>query len=160
MDDDLTFGASVWATSEPISIDNSPPSTNIPTYTVRDAAFGQPRPPFDDDFDDFGASTQDAPTEDDDFGDFGDFGEVVELDEAPATPLPQADDFRIPGSSSHNWRPLSLHPFPSRSALEGMINENISFIWNYEDIKDVTTDDPIREAEGLAQILITPSRCA
>jgi hypothetical protein len=159
MDDDLTFGTSVWNTSEPVTIDNSLPST---ISFVGDAISGQPQPTFDDDFDDFGSSTktQDVPSEDDDFGDFGDFGEVVELDDPPATSLAQADDFRIAGPSSHGWRPLSLNPFPSRSELENTINEALSPIWNYEDIADVTTDDPIREVEGLAQILTTPSRCA
>jgi hypothetical protein len=41
-----------------------------------------------------------------------------------------------------------------------MVNETLGPIWSPEDIADVTTDDPIREAEGLAQILITQSRCA
>jgi len=159
MDDDLTFGASVWATSDPVTV----PSTTVnPHSFVGNAVFTQPKPPFDDDFADFRTSTeaQDIPTEDDDFGDFGDFGEVVELDDSPTTSPIQVDDFRIAGPSSHSWQPLSLNPIPSRSALESMINETLGPIWSPEDITDVTTDDPIREAEGLAQILLTPSRCA
>ena len=160
MDDDLTFGTSVWATSEPLTANNSLlPSTISPHSNV--GVFTQPKSTFDDDFADFGASTeaQGIPTEDD-FGDFGGFGEVVELDDAPATSLGQVDDFRIAGPSSYSWRPLSLNPIPSRSTLERMINETLSPIWSQEDIADVTTDDPIREVEGLAQVLITPSRCA
>jgi len=158
MDDDLTFGASVWATSDPLTA----PSTVDPHSFVRNAAFTQSKPSFDDDFADFGASTeaQDIATEDDDFGDFGDFGEVVELDDSSTTSLIQVDDFRIAGPSSHSWQPLSLSPIPSRSTLESMISETLGPIWGPEDITNVTTDDPIREAEGLAQILITPSRCA
>jgi hypothetical protein len=158
MDDDITFGTSVWATSEPVTADN-----NLPPFTTKPHSFvTQPRSTFDDDFADFGASTeaQDIPTDDDDFGDFGDFGEVLELDDAPAPSLAQVDDFRIAGPSSHSWRPLSLNPIPSRSTLESMINETLGPIWSHESIIDVTTDEPIREAEGLAQILVTPSRCA
>jgi hypothetical protein len=160
MDDDLTFGTSVWATSEAVTADNSLlQPTNNPHSVV--GVFTLPKSTFDDDFSDFGpsADAQDIPT-DDDFGDFGGFGEVIELDDAPATSLAQADDFRIAGSSSHSWRPLSLNPIPSQSGLESMINETLSPIWSHEDITDVTTDDPIREVEGLAQILTTPSRCA
>ena len=158
MDDDLAFGTSVWATSEPIPSESGLPGIN-PNPFVGDAISDEPQFTVLDDFAD-STTTKDVLAEDDDFGDFGDFREAVELDDSAATLLAHADDFRIGGSSSHSWRPVLLNPFPSRSELEITINETLSPIWNHEDIKDVTTDDPIREAEGIAQILMRPSRYA
>lgn len=161
MDDDLTFGTSVWATSDPVSTDNKLPSAINASPVVKDAISGELQ--FTSTvFDDFADSTttQDVLTEDDDFGDFGDFREAVELDNSAETSLAHTDDFRIGGSSSQSWQPVLLDPFPLRSELENTINETLSPIWNHEDIKDVTTDEPIREVEGLAQILTRPSRYA
>lgn len=156
MEDDITFGTSVWATSGPIAADNNPTPNNT-NFLIGNPTIVQPQSTFDDDFSDFGTSTkaQVLSNEDEDFGDFGDFGEVVEIDNSP---LAEVDDFRIAGPSSQGWRPLSVNPFPPQSVLESTINETLSPIWNHEDIADVTTDDPIREAEGIAQVLITPSR--
>ncbi|KAF9534748.1 hypothetical protein CPB83DRAFT_802934 [Crepidotus variabilis] len=150
MDDDLTFGASVWATNEaPAAPTPKAAATTVSAFD--DVGF--------DDFDDeFGAPTEANEgdlKDDDDFGDFGDFGEV----DAPAftNEAQTFDDFRIPGPSSQNWRPLVLDPFPSRSSLEQELDETLGPIWDHEDLGSVTTDDPIREVEGAAQILITPS---
>ena len=152
MDDDLTFGASVWATSEPIT--SKQPLAAKPEQEVGfDDEF--------DDFDDFGApadTTQGDIDDDNDFGDFGDFGEAELGSTQTFAEHSGFDDDRIAGPSSQIWQPLRLDPFPSRSTLESTIDETWGSIWNYEDIADVTTDDPIREAEGIAQILITPSR--
>jgi len=150
MDDDLTFGASVWATSEPIT-------SKQPLV----AAKPEQEAKFDDEFDDFGTpadTTQGDINDDNDFGDFGDFGEAEPGSLQTFAEHSGFDDVRIAGPSSQIWQPLRLDPFPSRSTLESAIDETWGPIWNYEDIADVTTDDPIREAEGIAQILITPSR--
>ena len=150
MDDDLTFGASVWATSEPIT-------SKQPLV----AAKPEQEAKFDDEFDDFGTpadTTQGDINDDNDFGDFGDFGEAEPGSLQTFTEHSGFDDVRIAGPSSQIWQPLRLDPFPPRSTLESAIDETWGPIWNYEDIADVTTDDPIREAEGIAQILITPSR--
>jgi len=154
--DDITFGASVWATDEP-------PAASLIAVKSEPTGFTQFDDAGFDDFDDFGApseATQEDMKDDDEFGDFGDFGEA---DESSSTafgdPTVFDNDIRIAGPSSQNWRPLQLDPFPSRSSLEAEINETLAPIWNYEDIAVVTTDEPIREAEGVAQILLTQSRC-
>jgi hypothetical protein len=150
MDDDLTFGTSVWAASEPLntnSIIRSDP----------------PPPNFDDtiseDFDDFGALDEAPGTDlkEDDFGDFGDADVGLTLAFSEAVGF--EEDMRIPGPSSQSWRPLQLDPFPSRPSLEKELNETLGPLWNYEDISVVTTDEAIREVEGSAQILISQSRC-
>lgn len=150
MDDDLTFGASVWAASEPLNTNPIIKSDPLP-------------PKFDDnifeDFDDFGTLDEAPGTDlkDDDFGDFGDAD--VGLTPAFSEAVGFEEDLRIPGSSSQNWRPLQLDPFPSRPSLENELSETLGPLWNYEDISVVTTDEAIREVEGSAQILISQSRC-
>ncbi|KAF9057990.1 hypothetical protein BJ165DRAFT_1412047 [Panaeolus papilionaceus] len=152
MDDDLTFGASVWAISDPADtavISKPPPPLSLDGPAA-----------FDDEFDDFGPPTEQTAEaiDDDDFGDFGDFGDA---DASTSQGFTESVDFedntRIAGPSSQNWWPLQLDPFPSRTSLETAIEETLAPIWNYGDIADVTTDNPIREAEGIAQILVTPS---
>ncbi|KAJ3518056.1 hypothetical protein NLJ89_g83 [Agrocybe chaxingu] len=153
MDDDL-FGTSVWATNAPVEPNphllKSEPS--IPITNDEDTVFN--------DFDDFGTpeeASRGASKDDDDFGDFGDFGEV-EIDPSGGFGDPTGFySVPIPGPSSQHWRPLQLNPFPSRSSLESEINESLAPIWSHEDIADITTDEAIREAEGIAQILLTPS---
>ena len=97
---------------------------------------------------------------DDDFGDFGDFGEP---DAGSSMGFGDSinfdEDVRIAGPSSQNWRPLLLDPFPSRQSLEQELDDTLGTIWQRENIADISTDEPIREAEGIAQILVTPSRC-
>ncbi|PPR04051.1 hypothetical protein CVT24_010626 [Panaeolus cyanescens] len=152
MDDDLTFGASVWAISDPVdtTVSKVPPPLTLDESSA-----------FDDDFDDFGDPAEQTAeiADDDDFGDFGDFGDADAgaSSQGFTESVAFEDDIRIAGPSSQNWRPLQLEPFPSRPNLETAIEETLAPIWNYEDISDVTTDDPIREAEGIAQILVTPS---
>jgi len=149
MDDDLTFGASVWAASEPLE--------TAPSFKSELSIGGVSK--FDgatfDDFDDFEASGNND-LKDDDFGDFDDFAEA---DAGSSSAFGDAVGFeeRIAGPSSQVWRPLQLDPFPSRSSLENEINETLAPVWNYEDIDDVTTDESIREAEATSQILLTAS---
>ncbi|KAF8165500.1 hypothetical protein B0H34DRAFT_689394 [Crassisporium funariophilum] len=154
MDDDLTFGASVWGATEPSAVASTskpPASLSLPTF--EDTTF--------DDFDDFGAPGESAQEDagDDDFGDFGDFGEAdagssIAFGEGASF----VEDDRIPGPSSlPHWRALQLDPFPSRPSLESEINDILAPLWRYEDISQVTTDEGIREVEGAAQILVTPS---
>lgn len=146
MDDDLTFSASVWAASTPLGV----ASTLWTTPPKLDAT--------PDDFDDFGPpndSDREA-IEDDDFGDFGDFGEALEGESLTLENGVNFGQLPLPGPS--HWRPLQLNPFPSRSSLENEISETLAPIWQYEDISEVTTDEDIREAEGISQILLTPDR--
>lgn len=162
MDDDLTFGASVWGAAEPVS--SLPPQKElspIPSSESPDAnAF--------DDFDDFGppAHTDSEALDEDDFGDFGDFGGV---EESEMTPAEFGDDMRsfsqqeftspIAGPSSYaSWEPLRLDPMPARAELEEEIQEILAPLWVDEHIDEFTTDDGIREMEGVSQILVTPTR--
>ncbi|KAF9055018.1 hypothetical protein BDZ89DRAFT_938070 [Hymenopellis radicata] len=142
MDDDFTFGASVWGTPDPAAPVVKPPSP-IP----------------DDDFDDFGSPPQAAQVaDDDDFGDFGDFGDAQEI---PPSSSGFSDDMAgfapVAGPSSYgDWDPLKLAPMPGRPELEDDINTILGPLWGSQPISEVTTDDEIREREGINQILVTP----
>jgi hypothetical protein len=146
MDDDLTFSASVWAASTPIDITSKSWAITPPKLDETS-----------DDFDDFGPPDESSleVIEDDDFGDFGDFGEAHEGEPLTSEGV-NFGQLPLPGPS--HWRPLQLDPFPSRPSLENEINETLAPIWQYEDISDVTTDENIREAEGISQILLMPER--
>ncbi|KAK0461942.1 uncharacterized protein EV420DRAFT_1665579 [Desarmillaria tabescens] len=128
MDDDITFGVSVWSSSAPISILQDNPFGDRASSTT-DPFHSQPADDDFDDFDDFGPPAQDvAPSvEDDDFGDFGDFDTTESI---------------------------PLDPVPSRSQLVQDIDDILGPLWP-TGITEVTTDDPIREMEGISQILVT-----
>jgi hypothetical protein len=143
MDDDLTFSASVWAASSPLDIASTSWATSPPELDSTPDDLGPP--------DESNLET----IEDDDFGDFGDFGEAHE---GEPLALEDVNFGQLPPPGPSHWRPLQLNPFPSRSSLENEINETLVPIWQYEDISDVTTDENIREAEGISQILLTPER--
>ncbi|KAK7470428.1 hypothetical protein VKT23_001854 [Stygiomarasmius scandens] len=157
MDDDITFGASVWGSSEPLDI---LPSAQSPQFAAPSASESAPSDDFGD-FDDFGPpaghAAQEA-AEDDDFGDFGDFGDVQES-------MPTSVEFSedagfvssppVAGPSRADWRPLRLDPLPSRSDLEEEINDLLDPLWDKDALSRVTTKDGIRELEGVNQILVT-----
>ena len=148
MDDDLTFSASVWAASTPLDIVSTSRATSSHNFE-----YATPN-----DFDDFGPpdeSNREA-VDDDDFGDFGDFDEAHEGESLAMEEGVNFEQLSLPGPS--HWHPVQLDPFPSRSSLENEINGILEPIWQYEDISDVTTDENIREAEGISQILLTPNR--
>ncbi|TFY51359.1 hypothetical protein EVG20_g11034, partial [Dentipellis fragilis] len=141
MDDDLTFGASVWATpgAAPISLSPPPLVPPLPTFPSPNLDDDAPQDSFDD-FDDFGAPPAPAPSGrdgdgDDDFGDFGDFGDAEDSGGAGAGGFAAFEDqSRIAGPStapiaSHDWRPLRLDPFPPRAELEAQIDEILSPFW-------------------------------
>ena len=174
MDDDFTFGASVWGTS------NDP--ARLANITTSLSSLGSPAPspaPSQDqldDYDDFHTPPQtqnSSIAQEDDFGDFGDFGEAGDLE--------GGEDFRhegdfgqgtgfgdfaedasfdeepIPGPSQTSWGPLRLTPLPSRDELEQQINRILDPVW-IKDISSLTTDEDIRQMEGVSQILVTPER--
>ncbi len=173
MDDDLTFGASVWGAEEPSPIAPptklKPASLPLPLEVGLTSSAPDTNANGDDDFDDFddfgpaetGAAGQDVVGDDDDFGDFGDFGEANE--EIAVTP---ADFSEIPvaGPSTSridsDWEPLRLDPLPSRQRLEQEINEILEPVWDDErSLEQVLTKDGIRDVEGVNQILVTNERC-
>ncbi|PPQ77417.1 hypothetical protein CVT25_010999 [Psilocybe cyanescens] len=152
MDDDLTFGASVWAASEPtdsILIHKSEPPSLVSDFV--DTTF--------DEFDEFGApeNTTEKDLKEDDFGDFGDFENVDAGSSSAFGDVGFEADVPIAGPSSRIWHPLQLDHSPSRSSLESQIDETLGPIWNNEDITTFTSDEGIREAEGVSQILCTSS---
>ncbi|KAJ4479321.1 hypothetical protein J3R30DRAFT_3477524 [Lentinula aciculospora] len=162
MDDDLTFGASVWGTDEPSPL---PPSTklNPPTLSLEDDFISTPNTDNGfEDFDDFGpaetATGRDtAGNNDDDFGDFGDFGDGSE--DIAVTPV-DFSEIPVAGPSTSrigtDWEPLILDPFPDRRQLEQDIDEILEPVWDDEEaLEQVFTEDAIRDIEGVKQILVT-----
>lgn len=159
MDDDLTFGASVWGADEPPSL--SIVSSTTPKPSLDDDAIPSSGSADFDDFDDFGpsetaAAGQDIAGEDDDFGDFGDFGD------AAASPT-DFSEVPVAGPSTlridTDWEPLSLDPLPDRRKLEQDINDILEPVWDDEQLlEQVFTKDGIRDVEGVNQILVTHER--
>ncbi|TFK55559.1 hypothetical protein OE88DRAFT_1651930 [Heliocybe sulcata] len=162
MEDDL-FGTSVWgaSTSAPAPILTSPrkedeelPAFSEPPTTEDESA---------DDFDDFGTAPQSAveqEAEDDDFGDFGDFGDVQESGTVEAFGeevgfVEEASSQAVPPKSD-GWQPLQLDPRPSREELEESVDFLLRPLWANDDFRQVLTDEDLRQAEGLNQILVTP----
>ncbi|KAJ7240354.1 hypothetical protein B0H12DRAFT_1024722 [Mycena haematopus] len=147
MDDDLTFGSSVWGLSEPV----------LPPPSQPNFISSSPRL---DDFDDFGSpteTTKPAAEDDDDFGDFGDFGDVEE--NPPGPEFSESGDFEIPEagpSFQTSWKALNLDPMPSKVDLREQVDEMLAPIWGNVDISRVTTKEGIREVEGISQILMNP----
>lgn len=152
MDDDLTFGASVWAASEPTDSATILKSEPLLVSDFDDTTF--------DDFDEFGEpeDTTGKDLRDDDFGDFGDFENVGAGSSTTFGDVGFEADVPVAGPSSRLWRPLYLDSSLSRSGLESQIGETLGPIWNNEDLVAFTTDESIREAEGISQILCTSSR--
>jgi hypothetical protein len=152
MDDDLTFGASVWGA------DPSPTPLAAEMPRMDDAESSESN----DDFDDFGtpAESVQKDLDEDGFGDFGDFGDTEETPSAMEFGGDSFDEeIPIAGPSSYSdWHPLRLDPMPSRSDLEESINDLLDPLWAEDNIAEATTSDPIREKQGLDQILVLPER--
>lgn len=152
MDDDFTFGSSVWDTNDKVDI--APPPRK-PSPLVSEVQ-------FDDQFDVFNepVDTAQADAADDDFGDFGDFGDAETADPAGFEDENVfGEEVQIAGPSSHSeWHPLRLDLLPSRLELEEQLNEVLDPIWGYEDLANIMTSEEIREVEGITQILVTSER--
>ena len=154
MDDDLTFGASVWGSTEPVDI----LQTSSQTTQQSNQTLTTERDDFDD-FDDFGsptANTAQISMEDDDFGDFGDAD-----DSSAPTAFADSTGFAenpIAGPSRVGWEPLHLDPFPGRDELVEQIDEIMEPIWRTYPASEYTTGEGIRDVEGANQILVTSER--
>ncbi|KAF8631582.1 hypothetical protein AX15_002332 [Amanita polypyramis BW_CC] len=146
MDDDLTFGASVWGTSDPVHVLPPPATTSL--HIPDDPSFDDTQ--FSDEFDSFTTPAESLSVigGDDDFGDFG---------EAPVAGNDDFDnaDFEEPIAGSSHYTPLRLDPLPSRTVLQAQINEIFGPQWA-GDTSDTLTNDGIREMEGISQVLVTP----
>ncbi|KAF5393020.1 hypothetical protein D9757_001332 [Collybiopsis confluens] len=157
MEDDFTFGASVWG-AEDESNSVLPPLSK--TKTFEDDFISTPAPDTEfDEFNDFGtseiASGQDIIGDDEDFGDFGDFGDAAE-DIAPA----DFSDAAVAGPSTSridsDWEPLKLNPLPDRRRLQQQVDDILDPVWDDEEaLEHVLSKDEIREVEGVNQILAT-----
>jgi len=145
----------------------------------------QPRPPssikpielssFEDDafsssLNDVGGSTPHE--DDDDFGDFGDFGdatvgesfdegEIGDFGEASfQNPDELVNTALPPDPGPSTWTPLRLRPMPPREDLIRDVENLLAPAFGHPDPETIYTSDPIREIEGIGQILVTPSRFA
>ncbi|KAG5728503.1 hypothetical protein E4T56_gene19497 [Termitomyces sp. T112] len=145
MDDDFTFGASVWASNDPVNA------------LLPQKSFSVPEPQFGDDdgFDDFSdpVDTAQAGAGDDDFGEFGEVEATGPL--GFGVDLGFEEDVRIAGPSSlSDWHPLKLDPLPPREDLNEQLESILSPLWGYEYLANILTSDGIREVEGVNQILV------
>ncbi|KAI0638333.1 hypothetical protein C8Q77DRAFT_1090611 [Trametes polyzona] len=159
MEDDIAFTASVWgAPAEPVP----PLAVKPPTFT---ASPGPSTQDDFDDFDDFGTPAETATGSgddgDDDFGDFGDFGETAQIPPTPSgfssfggATYDEPESFGGP-SFTTEWRPLQVHPLPSRETLQEQVDEILGPLWAHDDTSHLT-EDAIREVGGLSQTLVTP----
>ncbi|QRW16198.1 cytochrome b5 [Rhizoctonia solani] len=111
-------------------------------------------------FDDFAAPVSGQVTDDDfgEFGDFGDggdgggFGEVV------------GDGFGNDGfgtaslETPAHWQPLTVDPLPPPNELSELVQELMGPCWASLRPDDLMSDEPERQVEGLARILVTSER--
>jgi hypothetical protein len=151
MDDDLTFGASVWGSEDP---DVTFPPLKSSMLTTSN--FQQDHDPFHD----FDGPTESNPDEaDDDFGDFGDFDDAEIVNSTGfEDDIGFGEEVPVAGPSHKDWHPLKLDPLPSRSELSEQVNNILEPIWGYRDPSEMLTDEGIREVEGINQILVTSER--
>ncbi|KAH7930703.1 hypothetical protein BV22DRAFT_1028145 [Leucogyrophana mollusca] len=176
MDDDFNFNASVWgAPSDP---------TRLATITTAFPTLSSPGPSTSqtqfDDFDDFHTPPQTdhdpSVAQDDDFGDFGDFGEAEEMGSAGGFGEGVGGDFGqelggdfgqefeggfseeevtpVAGPSQTTWEPFRPSPATPREELERQIDEILGPVWS-DDLSALTTDEDIRQVEGISQVLVT-----
>ena len=147
MDDDLTFGASVWGSSDPVLLLPPPPTSSL--HVADDPTFDDAQ--FSDDFDNFATPAESVGSAEED--DFGDFGEA----QAAVNEGFDGADFgeQIAGTAYH--QALKLDPLPSRTELQHQVNEILECLW-VDNTSNALTDDSIREMEGTSQMLVTPER--
>ncbi|KAF8557049.1 hypothetical protein OG21DRAFT_1407995 [Imleria badia] len=154
LDDDFSFGSSVWGVPAPApSLLSPPPPPSLPSSSPA-ASHDQL-----DDFDDFHTpleSKTPSLAQEDDFADFGDFGEVGGSDvtftfEEDTT---FSEEIRGPESSQLSWRSLRLDPLPSAQDLSLQMEEILGPVWPYQ-LSSWTRDEDIRQVEGIGQILTT-----
>lgn len=136
-----------------------------------------------DEFDDFGDATEAAAggDDDDDFGDFGDFGDAAPLDEAAfeAAPPPATTTTPLPSTSLASASHFPSHqPFASTSVAASVsypplhfdlsgepsrqsISSQLHDFWQgaFPTAANAVSDEPERQVEGVAQVLVSESSC-
>ncbi|BGO88646.1 hypothetical protein BJY59DRAFT_657143 [Rhodotorula toruloides] len=137
---------------------DAPPMDDFPADD--DDGFGTPAQEGGDDFDDFGEVGE--AEGDDDFGDFGDFGDAAPLDEsafetptpAPSQPVPSPALSRQPVLATFPPLRLDLSDI-SRRAIAPQLQEFFRDAWPLA--AQAVSDEPERQVEGVAQVLVTES---
>lgn len=157
LDDDFSFNSSVWGvpTPAPSLLSPPPPLSSTSPAVSHDQL---------DDFDDFHTpleSKTPSLAQDDDFADFGDFGEVGGSDAnfAFEEDTTFSEKIQVPDLSQLSWRSLRIDPVPSAQDLSVQIEEILGPVWPYK-LSSLTSDEDIRQVEGISQVLTTSSRCA
>ena len=158
-----TTSTSPTSPSKPSESFTIPPPAPIASSGPSEAP---PMDDFDDfDDDDFGEMGEAADGgEDDDFGDFGDSAPLDEsaFDTPPPVVAPtptrtvseqQILSQPVPSTSSLPPLRLDLSNRPTRSSVAPQLMEYVSTTWG--DLSDKVTDEPERQVEGVAQILVT-----
>ncbi|KAG9121390.1 hypothetical protein FRC07_002672 [Ceratobasidium sp. 392] len=144
----------------------APKFANDDAFDVNDDGFG---PPADDgfgDFDDFAAPAS-GQALDDDFGDFGDFGNGDVGGGFEAGPSNGFGDGVHDGlgqggfgmedvKASARWQPLEVDPLPPPQEAIERVGELLRPIWAHLQPDEFLSDEPERQVEGIAQILVTP----
>ncbi|PSS35414.1 hypothetical protein PHLCEN_2v1569 [Hermanssonia centrifuga] len=153
MDDDFALGSSVWGATEQLAISVPSPLLSQPSPAPSSSQDGF------DDFDDFGTPAETIAASgdeaDDDFGDFGDFGEGTQVDFVSESFEEEVSTPRPTGVAPLDWSPLHLNPIPSRPDLQRQLEHIAGPLW-YSGAPSDFIGDPIRQAEGLNQTLVTP----
>ena len=159
MDDDLSFGASVWGSADTPTptqptILKPPPLSPAPVLSAQDSF---------DDFDEFGTPAETVAAseaeEDDDFGDFGDFGDTVEAGPSSAAPTFSNDPFfeEPQALPAQDWQPLRVTTESTYEEIKQQTEELLGSLWRPGD-PSLFHDRPLRQVGGLNQILINPER--
>ncbi|KAF8607883.1 hypothetical protein BDV93DRAFT_542029 [Ceratobasidium sp. AG-I] len=149
-----------------------PPKPAVPAFDTSDAfddnddGFGAPADDGFGDFDDFAAPAA-GQTLDDDFGDFGDFGDANNGDAFAAGGSngfvnAAQDEFGRGGfgvgdaKASTHWQPLEVDPLPPPQELSERLGELLGPLWSHLRPDEFLSNEPERQVEGIAQILVTP----
>ncbi|BGP21954.1 hypothetical protein Rt10032_c18g6083 [Rhodotorula toruloides] len=137
---------------------DAPPMDDFPA--VDDDGFGSAAHEGGDDFADFGEVGK--VDEEDDFGEFGDFGDAAPLDEsafdtpAPASPQPAPSPALSRQPTLATFPPLRLDlSDTSRRAIAPQLQEFFRDAW--PSAAQAVNDEPERQVEGAAQVLVTES---
>ncbi|CCO28264.1 hypothetical protein BN14_02259 [Rhizoctonia solani AG-1 IB] len=147
-------------------------TTKLPSNSTFGAVTNGSSAPADDgfgDFDDFAATSASVQAGDDDFGEFGDFGDGEDGGGFGANASHRFeevvdDNFQNDGFGTASlempthWQPLSVDPLPPPNELSGLVQELMGPCWASLRPEELMSDEPERQVEGLARILVTPER--
>lgn len=151
-------------------------STKLPASNIDSSdAFGEgadgARLAADDGFGDFDnfAAPASGQALDDDFGDFGEFGDGGNESGFGGETSNGFGDVAQDGfegggfgtgvfNAPAHWQPLQVDPLPSSKELAEELGELLGPIWAHLRPEEFMSDEPERQVEGVAQILVTPER--